>query len=239
MWEVDRVAFGATEQTSHIAVFPEEVTERIVRACSEQGDLVLDPFAGSGTVPKVAHGLGRRWLGVEIFARLRRGSRRQGRIPAALGGGLVGVRADKTGRLRRQKGYAPARRSSSTAVRVGEWGPGSAVAGGLPTGRRVGVRGRERPQSDQAGGLDQVRRSVGEPDRPSDPVRTADHLLLNCYKLRRHFNGVSRYRSALAAVATVSERMTGDSGGDYLSMIAGQEPSSFNVAGSSIDFPLT
>ena len=66
VWEVDRVAFGTTEQTSHIAAFPEEISERIVRACSEPGNLVLDPFAGSGTVPKVAHGLGRRWLGIEI-----------------------------------------------------------------------------------------------------------------------------------------------------------------------------
>ena len=43
-----------------------EITERIVRACSEPGDLVLDPFAGSGATPKVARSLGRRWVGVEI-----------------------------------------------------------------------------------------------------------------------------------------------------------------------------
>jgi adenine-specific DNA-methyltransferase len=72
VWEVDRVAFGSTEQTSHIAVFPEEVTERIVRACSRPGDLVLDPFTGSGTVAKVAKGLGRHYLGVEISAAYHR-----------------------------------------------------------------------------------------------------------------------------------------------------------------------
>ncbi len=64
VWDVDRVAFGSSGQTSHIAVFPEEVTERIVRACSSPDDFVLDPFSGSGTVAKVARGLGRRWLGI-------------------------------------------------------------------------------------------------------------------------------------------------------------------------------
>lgn len=68
VWEVDRVAFGSTDQTSHVAVYPEEITERIIRACSNPGDLVLDPFSGSGTTPKVARTLGRRWLGIELSA---------------------------------------------------------------------------------------------------------------------------------------------------------------------------
>jgi len=66
VWEVDRVAFGSIEQTSHIAVFPEEVTERIVRACSKPNDIVLDPFLGSGTVAKVARSLGRNYIGIEL-----------------------------------------------------------------------------------------------------------------------------------------------------------------------------
>ncbi|HET6442316.1 MAG TPA: site-specific DNA-methyltransferase, partial [Phycisphaerae bacterium] len=40
--------------------------ERIVLACSRPGDLVLDPFAGSGTTLLAAAGLGRRWVGVEL-----------------------------------------------------------------------------------------------------------------------------------------------------------------------------
>jgi len=66
VWYAERVAFGATGQTSHIAVFPEEVSEKIVRACSSPADLVLDPFCGSGTLPKVAYSLGRHFLGSEI-----------------------------------------------------------------------------------------------------------------------------------------------------------------------------
>ena len=236
VWEVDRVAFGATEQTSHIAVFPEEVTERIVRACSEQGDLVLDPFAGSGTVPKVAHGLGRRWLGVEISP-----------VYAAEAAVRVGYQqpseADSlASELIKQVGFAGKRgtlRLVDLHRRLSAW------ANGVPVRRLREVYQRDvESVFEDANGRNLTKREVWikydalleSRTRPSDPVRTADRLLLNCYKLRRHFNGVSRYRSALAAVATVSERMTGDSGGDYLSMIAGQEPSSFNVAGSSIDF---
>lgn len=66
VWEVDRVAYGSIEQTSHIAVFPEEVSERIVRACSRPGDTILDPFLGSGTVAKVARSLGRHYVGIEL-----------------------------------------------------------------------------------------------------------------------------------------------------------------------------
>ncbi len=69
VWEVDRVAFGSAEQTSHIAVFPEEISERIVRACTRPGALVLDPFLGSGTVAKVARSLARRYIGIEISRR--------------------------------------------------------------------------------------------------------------------------------------------------------------------------
>ena len=46
----------------HPAVFPDELVQRLVRYYSFKGDLVLDPFAGSGTVGRVAHGMGRRLL---------------------------------------------------------------------------------------------------------------------------------------------------------------------------------
>lgn len=66
VWEVDRVAFGSNGQTSHIAVFPEEISDRIILATTDENDLVLDPFSGSGTVCKVAKSRGRHFLGFEI-----------------------------------------------------------------------------------------------------------------------------------------------------------------------------
>ena len=39
---------------------------RVVEVATDPGDLVLDPFLGSGTTVAVAHKLGRRWHGVEL-----------------------------------------------------------------------------------------------------------------------------------------------------------------------------
>jgi site-specific DNA-methyltransferase (adenine-specific) len=45
---------------------PEQLLGRIIRACSNPGDLVLDPFGGSGTTLAVAKKLGRSFLGLEL-----------------------------------------------------------------------------------------------------------------------------------------------------------------------------
>jgi adenine specific DNA methylase Mod len=44
---------------------PEALLDRIIRASSNEGDLVLDAFAGSGTTIAVAEKLGRRWIGID------------------------------------------------------------------------------------------------------------------------------------------------------------------------------
>jgi len=51
---------------AHFAVFPSSLVEPCVGAGSALGDLVLDPFVGSGTVGVVALGLGRRFLGIDL-----------------------------------------------------------------------------------------------------------------------------------------------------------------------------
>lgn len=50
----------------HPAIFPEKLAEDHIITWSQEGDIVLDPFCGSGTVPKVATNLNRQWLGIEI-----------------------------------------------------------------------------------------------------------------------------------------------------------------------------
>jgi site-specific DNA-methyltransferase (adenine-specific) len=45
---------------------PEALLERIIKASSHEGDLVLDPFCGCGTALNVAERLHRRWLGIDI-----------------------------------------------------------------------------------------------------------------------------------------------------------------------------
>lgn len=55
--------FGAFK---HPAVFPEQLAKDQILSWSNEGDLVFDPFMGSGTTAKAAHLLGRRWIGSEI-----------------------------------------------------------------------------------------------------------------------------------------------------------------------------
>ncbi len=55
-----------TQNRGHSAVFPERLPEFFIKLFTLPGDLVLDPFAGSGTVGAVCKRLGRRFLGMEI-----------------------------------------------------------------------------------------------------------------------------------------------------------------------------
>jgi site-specific DNA-methyltransferase (adenine-specific) len=45
---------------------PEQLLGRIIRACSDPGEVILDPFGGSGTTLAVAKKLGRSFLGLEL-----------------------------------------------------------------------------------------------------------------------------------------------------------------------------
>ena len=51
---------------AHFAVFPQDLIEPCVLAGSREGDIVLDPFMGSGTTAMVAQNLGRKYLGCEL-----------------------------------------------------------------------------------------------------------------------------------------------------------------------------
>jgi DNA modification methylase len=57
---------GANSSTGHYAAFPKQLVRTIIEACSDPGDLVLDPFAGSETTCAVAASLDRRSLGIDL-----------------------------------------------------------------------------------------------------------------------------------------------------------------------------
>lgn len=61
VWRIPSVR----QNDRHEAEFPEELATRVIRLLSAPGDVVLDPFVGSGTTTTVAHRLGRRWLGID------------------------------------------------------------------------------------------------------------------------------------------------------------------------------
>ena len=76
-WHVPRVCGTFRERTGHPCQMPEGVLDRIIRVASEPGDLVLDPFAGSGTTLAVAKKLGRNYLGVELSEQYADGVRKR------------------------------------------------------------------------------------------------------------------------------------------------------------------
>jgi adenine-specific DNA-methyltransferase len=45
---------------------PEKIVQRALEIASDEGDIVLDSFLGSGTTAAVAHKMGRRWIGIEM-----------------------------------------------------------------------------------------------------------------------------------------------------------------------------
>jgi site-specific DNA-methyltransferase (adenine-specific) len=66
VWTFSHVHYCSRERLPHPTQKPEALLHRLIAASSNEGDLVLDPFVGSGTTCKVANDLGRRWIGIEI-----------------------------------------------------------------------------------------------------------------------------------------------------------------------------
>jgi DNA modification methylase len=67
VWQINRVCGTFRERVKGVPTqLPEELVERIIRVSSNEGDTVLDPFAGSGTTLAVATRLGRHAIGCEL-----------------------------------------------------------------------------------------------------------------------------------------------------------------------------
>ncbi len=70
VWEFPKVTTGknrsSKERTGHPAQFPLGIVERVIKASSNQGEIVIDPFAGSFSAGIATHGLGRIFIGFEI-----------------------------------------------------------------------------------------------------------------------------------------------------------------------------
>lgn len=67
IWEdIPPISALAAERLGYPTQKPEALLERILKASSNEGDLVLDPFCGCGTTVQVAQRLNRRWAGIDI-----------------------------------------------------------------------------------------------------------------------------------------------------------------------------
>ncbi len=77
-WYYSRVCGTFKERTGwHTCQMPERLLARIIEACSNPGELVLDPFAGSGTTLAVAKKLGRHYLGYELSKQYARQTKKR------------------------------------------------------------------------------------------------------------------------------------------------------------------
>ena len=63
--EIPTTCNGMGEKTPHPTQKPEELLRKVILASSSKGDVILDPFVGSGTTAVCAKQLGRRWIGID------------------------------------------------------------------------------------------------------------------------------------------------------------------------------
>jgi DNA modification methylase len=64
--DIKPIASQAAERLGYPTQKPEALLQRIIKASSNEADLVLDPFCGCGTTISVAERLNRRWMGIDI-----------------------------------------------------------------------------------------------------------------------------------------------------------------------------
>lgn len=66
VWEFPRVRYRMEEYENHPTQKPIALLERIIKASSNEGDMVLDPFSGTFTTAYVAQSLNRKSIGIEL-----------------------------------------------------------------------------------------------------------------------------------------------------------------------------
>lgn len=66
VWEFSHIHYCNKNRKNHPTQKPEGIIERMILASSNENDLVLDPFAGSGTTLRVAQNLNRNAIGIEL-----------------------------------------------------------------------------------------------------------------------------------------------------------------------------
>jgi site-specific DNA-methyltransferase (adenine-specific) len=119
VWYFPRVCGTFKErQGFHGCQMPEQLLGRIIRACSNDGELVFDPFSGSGTTLAVARKLGRKYLGIELSpqyvseSRTRLESIRSGQALVGADDPLTSVPDTANGKIRGTDGRRRRRRTA-------------------------------------------------------------------------------------------------------------------------------
>lgn len=97
VWDFSRVRYKMDEYENHPTQKPEALLERIIRASTNEGDIILDPFSGSFTTSAVAVRLGRYAIGIDLNNEyFETGIRRTGITTKYKGKSLVKEKVRKT-----------------------------------------------------------------------------------------------------------------------------------------------
>ncbi len=64
--DISPINSQAQERLGYPTQKPEALLERLIKASSNEGDTILDPFCGCGTAISVAQRLNRKWIGIDI-----------------------------------------------------------------------------------------------------------------------------------------------------------------------------
>lgn len=238
VWQAERVAYGSTGQTTHPAVFPEEISEKIIRCCSAPGDIVVDPFMGSGTTCKVALTLGRQFLGCDVSrsyvseAEERLGLWAKDEVWNLALGLLVLYM------FQRKPGVKTIRELDAflcLACRGGftrELAELEQLVGELAAPPRVtGATKRAKQQLWKK--YDELVRC----DNPPNPIVAADRALCFCFAHRKRWNGLRRYLSAGLCLKQLRESILGLEERDRAEMIRRlcvQAPTRFGLSGNDV-----
>src|SRR5437016_6011773 len=162
VWYFSRVCGTFKERAGwHGCQMPERLLARVIEACSNPGQTVLDPFGGSGTTLVVAKKLGRRFIGFELSKNYAK--QLEKRLHATTpGAALLGpedpmVTAPPTASGRRRENIRPQRRSAPHAPQTKEVaGEGEVQAPGPMSARSAEPRAPEpRPRATT------MRRAIG------------------------------------------------------------------------------
>lgn len=237
VWLEDRVAFGGLRRsTSHIAVYPESIAERVVRACSRRGEVVLDPFAGSGTTPTVARSLGREWIGIELSptyaeeAAHRVGSRQSSEWECLAAGIVKYIAFDNVPGGQSQQRASERLDGWWQGVRVREYEERLATSLSRVRVEDLGAQVKNAKPAVWAQ-FDEFFRSAKE-----SPVVVCSELLDGVFRQRRLWNGVRKYRHTVEALGEVGSAIEARGWERLMVRLARSEPSSFALDGSSIEF---
>jgi hypothetical protein len=94
VWSLREVFNLSYEYCGYPTQKPEALLEKIILASRNKGDIVLDPFAGSGTTLVVAQKLERKWIGIDVSATACRVTRKRLKKECNIDATIIGKKID-------------------------------------------------------------------------------------------------------------------------------------------------